>query len=61
MYVTHIVGEPQHTNNSKEPQQQYHLGTVSINILEGLNRFHGIQHEASATDGALTPEVDVQI
>ena len=27
--------------NSKEPQQKYSLGTVSIKILGGLNRFYG--------------------
>ena len=26
--------------NSKEPQQKYRLGTVSIKILGGLNRFY---------------------
>ena len=26
----------------KESQQKYRLGTVSIKILEGLNRFYGI-------------------
>ena len=30
------------TSNSKEPQQKYRLGTVSIKILNGLNRFYGI-------------------
>ena len=31
------------TSNSKEPQQMYRLGTVSIKILGvgGLNRFYG--------------------
>ena len=28
------------SKNSKEPQQKYHLGTVSIKILGGLNRFY---------------------
>ena len=27
------------SKNSKEPQQKYRLGTVSIKILGGLNRF----------------------
>ena len=30
------------TSNSKEPQQKYRLGTVSIKILGGINRFYGI-------------------
>ena len=29
------------SKNSKEPQQKYRLGTVSIKILGGLNRFYG--------------------
>ena len=29
------------SKNSKEPQQKYRLGTVSIQILGGLNRFYG--------------------
>ena len=29
------------SKNSKEPQQKYHLGTVSIKILGGLNQFYG--------------------
>ena len=28
------------SKNSKEPQQKYRLGTVSIKILKGLNRFY---------------------
>ena len=28
------------SKNSKEPQQKYRLGTVSIKILGGLNRFY---------------------
>ena len=28
------------SRNSKEPQQTYRLGTVSIKILGGLNRFY---------------------
>ena len=31
------------SKNSKEPQQKYRLGTVSIKILGGLNRFYGRQ------------------
>ena len=27
------------SKNSKEPQQKYRLGTVSIKIMGGLNRF----------------------
>ena len=30
------------TSNSKEPQQKYRLGTVSIKILGNLNRVFGI-------------------
>ena len=30
------------TSNSKDPQQKYRLGTVSIKTLGGLNRFNGI-------------------
>ena len=29
------------SKNSKEQQQKYRLGTVSIKILRGLNRFYG--------------------
>ena len=29
------------SKNSKEPQQKYRLGTVSIKILGGLNQFYG--------------------
>ena len=29
------------SKNSKEPQQKYRLGTVSIKVLGGLNRFYG--------------------
>ena len=28
------------SKNSKEPQQKYRLGTVSIKILGGLNQFY---------------------
>ena len=28
------------SKNSKEPQQKYRLGTVSIKLLGGLNRFY---------------------
>ena len=34
--------------NSKEPQQKYRLGTVSIKILGGLNRFYGRPTSPSA-------------
>ena len=42
-YVTNIIAEPKYkygqqeqvTSNSKEPQQKYRLGTVSIKILGG--------------------------
>ena len=42
-YVTNIIAEPKYkilirtarTSNSKEPQQKYRLGTVSIKILDG--------------------------
>ena len=40
------------TSNSKEPQQKYRLGTVSIKILGGgggLNRFYGIPTSPSAS------------
>ena len=36
-------------SNSKEPQQKYHLGTVTIKILGGLNRFYGIPTSPSAS------------
>ena len=47
-YVTNIIAEPKYkygqqeevTSNSKEPQQKCRLGTVSIKILGGLNRFY---------------------
>ena len=42
-YVTNIIDEPKintDSKNSKEPQQKYRLGTVSIKILGGLNRFY---------------------
>ena len=35
--------------NSKEPQQKYRLGTVSIKILGGLNRFYGRLTSPSAS------------
>ena len=35
--------------NSKEPQQKYRLGTVSIKILGGLNRFYGRPTSPSAS------------
>ena len=31
------------SKNSKEPQQKYRLGTVSIKILGGLNQFNSVQ------------------
>ena len=37
------------TKNSKEPQQKYRLGTVSIKILGGLNRFYGRPTSPSAS------------
>ena len=46
-YVTNIIAEPKYkygqqeqatASNSKEPQQKYRLGTVSIKILGGLKR-----------------------
>ena len=38
------------SKNSKEPQQKYRLGTVSIKILGGgLNRFYGIPTSPSAS------------
>ena len=36
------------TSNSKEPQQKYRLGTVSIKILGGLNQFYGYPTSPSA-------------
>ena len=36
------------SKNSKEPQQKYRLGTVSIQILGGLNRFYGRPTSPSA-------------
>ena len=57
-YVTNIIAELKYkygqqeqvtvrnrnrTSNSKKPQQKYRLGTVSIKILGGLNRFMGTQ------------------
>ena len=35
------------SKNSKEPQQKYRLGTVSIKILGGLNRFYGSSRETN--------------
>ena len=55
MYVTNIIDEPkykhrqQEQSNSKEPQQKYRLGTVSIKILGGLNRFYGYPTSPSAS------------
>ena len=58
-YVTNIIDEPKykHSKNSKEPQQKYRLGTVSIKILGGgglkpvlqapnlaLSFYHGSKH-----------------
>ena len=37
------------SKNSKEPQQKYRLGTVSIKILGGLNRFYGRRTSPSAS------------
>ena len=37
------------SKNSKEPQQKYRLGTVSIKILGGLNRFYGSPTSPSAS------------
>ena len=49
-YVTNIIAEPKYrTSNSKEPQQKYRLGTVSIKILGGLNCFYGIPTSPSAS------------
>ena len=43
------------SKNSKEPQQKYRLGTVSIKILGGLNRFYRFLNEmASPVAPALT-------
>ena len=33
------------SKNSKEPQQKYRLGTVSIKILGGLNRFYSSSYQ----------------
>ena len=37
------------SKNSKEPQQKYRLGTVSIKILGGLNQFYGHLTSPSAS------------
>ena len=37
------------SKNSKEPQQKYRLGTVSMKILGGLNRFYGRPTSPSAS------------
>ena len=37
------------SKNNKEPQQKYRLGTVSIKILGGLNRFYGRPTSPSAS------------
>ena len=37
------------SKNSKEPQQKYRLGTVSIKILGGLNQFYGHPTSPSAS------------
>ena len=37
------------SKHSKEPQQKYRLGTVSIKILGGLNRFYGRPTSPSAS------------
>ena len=58
-YVTNIIAEPKYkhtarTSNSKELQQKYRLGTVSIKILGGgLNRFYGYPTSPSASIMAL--------
>ena len=41
------------SKNSKEPQQKYRLGTVSIKILGGLNRFYGRHDKASDQTGRM--------
>ena len=54
-YVTNIIAEPkykygqQEQVTSKEPQQKYRLGTVSIKILGGLNPFYGNPTSPSAS------------
>ena len=37
------------SKNSKKPQQKYRLGTVSIKILGGINRFYGRPTSSSAS------------
>ena len=37
------------SKNSKEPQQKYRLGTVSVKILGGLNQFYGHPTSPSAS------------
>ena len=40
------------SKNSKEPQQKYRLGTVSIKILGGLNQFYGIPYFGEYSSGS---------
>ena len=47
-YVTNIIAEPKY-KYGQEPQQKYRLGTVSLKILGGLNRFYGYPASPSAS------------
>ena len=49
------------SKNSKEPQQKYRLGTVSIKILGGLNRFYGRPTSPSASIMAQNIQSDVAL
>ena len=52
------------SKNSKEPQQKYRLGMVSIKILGGLNRFYGRPISPSFFEGLernLLPPSQIQI
>ena len=47
--VNQIQTRTARTSNYKEPQQQYRLGTVSIKILGGFNRFYKYPTSPSAS------------
>ena len=49
------------SKNNKEPQQKYRLGTVSIKILRGLNRFYRLNLNPSLMNYLLSRQTLNQI
>ena len=60
-YVTNIIAEPKYKYRHQEPQQKYRLGTVSIKILGGLNRFYGYLTSRSASVMAQNIQCSVRV